>query len=497
MAKYIMALDAGTTSNRCILFNEKGEIISVAQKEFNQYFPKPGWVEHDPLELWQRVTESMNMALELAGATADQIKCIGIDNQGETVMLWDKATGAPLYNAIVWQDRRMARYADELTKEHGELIREKTGLMADSYFSGPKIKWIIDNVDGVRDKINQGRVLAGTIDSWLIWKMTHGKVHVTDCSTASRTMMFNIHTGRWDEDILDILGIPKSILPEICDSAMIYGYTDPLDFFGARIPISGSVVDQQAALFGQACFSQGNIKCTYGTGCFMLMNTGDKAVYSKNGLLTTVAWRLNRKMSFALDGGIYITGAATQWLRDGIKIIDNAAQTEEMAYAAGGNGGVYFVPAFSGLAAPHWDSYARGTMVGITGGTTREHIVRATLESTAYQVKDNLDVMNMDSGMPVTILRADGGAAANNFLMQFQADLLGIPVDVPVIKDTTALGAAQLAALGAGEFDSIEQLEGNWKLARRYEPKMSIDERETLLYNWHRAVERAKSWSEE
>ena len=497
MGKYIMALDAGTTSNRCILFNEKGEMCSVAQKEFTQYFPKPGWVEHDPLELWQRVTESMNMALELAGATADQIKCIGIDNQGETVMLWDKATGAPLYNAIVWQDRRMARYADELTKEHGELIREKTGLMADSYFSGPKIKWIIDNVDGVRDKINQGRVLAGTIDSWLIWKMTHGKVHVTDCSTASRTMMFNIHTGRWDEDILDILGIPKSILPEICDSAMIYGYTDPLDFFGARIPISGSVVDQQAALFGQACFSQGNIKCTYGTGCFMLMNTGDKAVYSKNGLLTTVAWRLNRKMSFALDGGIYITGAATQWLRDGIKIIDNAAQTEEMAYAAGGNGGVYFVPAFSGLAAPHWDSYARGTMVGITGGTTREHIVRATLESTAYQVKDNLDVMNMDSGMPVTILRADGGAAANNFLMQFQADLLGIPVDVPVIKDTTALGAAQLAALGAGEFDSIEQLEGNWKLARRYEPKMSIDERETLLYNWHRAVERAKSWSEE
>ncbi|MBQ4595720.1 MAG: glycerol kinase, partial [Firmicutes bacterium] len=312
-----------------------------------------------------------------------------------------------------------------------------------------------------------------------------------------RTMMFNIHTGKWDQDILDILGVPASILPEICDSAQIYGYTDPLDFIGAKVPISGSVVDQQAALFGQACFSPGTIKCTYGTGCFMLMNTGKKAVYSKNGLLTTVAWRLNKEMSFALDGGIYITGAATQWLRDGIKIIDNAAQTEMMAYNAGNNGGVYFVPAFSGLAAPHWDSYARGTMVGITGGTTREHIVRATLESTAYQVKDNLDVMNLDASMPITILRADGGATANNFLMQFQSDLIGIPVDVPVIKDTTALGAAQLAALGAGEFDNIAQLEGNWKLAKRYEPKMSVDERETLLYNWHRAVERAKNWSEE
>ena len=437
------------------------------------------------------------MALSIGGVSADQVSCIGIDNQGETVMMWDKITGEPLYNAIVWQDRRMARYADDLTEKHGELIREKTGLMADSYFSGPKIKWIIDNVEGVKDKIKEGRALAGTLDTWLIWKMTHGKVHVTDCSTASRTMMFNIHDGKWDDEILDILGISKSILPEICDSATVFGYTDPLDFLGASIPISGSVVDQQAALFGQACFTPGSIKCTYGTGCFMLMNTGDKAVYSKNGLLTTVAWRLNKKMSFALDGGIYITGAATQWLRDGIKIINSASETEQMAYDAGSNGGVYFVPAFSGLAAPHWDSYARGTMVGITGGTTREHIVRATLESTAYQVKDNLDVMNMDASMPITVLRADGGAAANKFLMQFQADLIGIPVDVPEIKDTTALGAAQLAALGAGEFDSIEQMEGTWKLAKRYEPKMSVDERESLLYNWHRAVERAKNWSEE
>lgn len=495
--KYYIGLDQGTTGTTTLLLDEKWNVVARGYKEHTQYYLKPGWVEHDPLELWQRVMESMSMALSEGGVSAEDVACIGIDNQGETVMLWDKITGAPVYNAIVWQDRRMARYADELTTEYGELIREKTGLMADSYFSGPKIKWIIDNVDGVKEKIKEGRVLAGTLDSWLIWKMTHGKVHVTDCSTASRTMMFNIHTGKWDDEILDILGISRSILPEICDSSMVYGYTDPLDFFGAKIPISGSVVDQQAALFGQACFAPGTIKCTYGTGCFMLMNTGEKPIYSSNGLLTTVAWRLNKKMTFALDGGIYITGAATQWLRDGIKIIDSAAQTEQMAYDAKSNGGVYFVPAFAGLAAPHWDSYARGTMVGITGGTTREHIVRATLESTAYQVKDNLDVMNMDASMPISILRTDGGAVANNFLMQFQADILGIPVDVPVIKDTTPLGAAQLAALGIGEFDSIEDLASHWKLAKRYEPKMSVDERESLLYNWHRAVERAKNWSEE
>ncbi|MDD7319698.1 MAG: glycerol kinase GlpK, partial [Firmicutes bacterium] len=356
--KYYIGLDQGTTGTTTLLLDEEWNVVARGYKEHTQYYPKPGWVEHDPLELWQRVMESMSMALAEGGVSAEDVACIGIDNQGETVMLWDKVTGAPVYNAIVWQDRRMARYADELTTEYGELIREKTGLMADSYFSGPKIKWIIDNVDGVKEKIKEGRILAGTLDSWLIWKMTHGQVHVTDCSTASRTMMFNVHTGRWDDEILDILGISRSILPEICDSSMVYGYTDPLDFFGARIPISGSVVDQQAALFGQACFAPGTIKCTYGTGCFMLMNTGEKPIYSSNGLLTTVAWRLNKKMTFALDGGIYITGAATQWLRDGIKIIDNAAQTEQMAYDAKSNGGVYFVPAFAGLAAPHWDSYA-------------------------------------------------------------------------------------------------------------------------------------------
>lgn len=495
--KYYIGLDQGTTGTTTLLFDEKWNMVSRGYKEHKQYYPKPGWVEHDPMELWQRVRESVHDALEAAGAQPSEIACIGIDNQGETCMVWDKDTGLPFYNAIVWQDRRMAKYADELTEKYGEIIREKTGIMADSYFSGPKIKWIIDNVPGVKEKIKEGKALAGTLDSWLIWKMTHGRVHITDASTASRTMLLNIHTGKWDDEILDILGIDKNMLPRIADSSEVYGNTDPLDFFGANIPISGSVVDQQAALFGQACFDAGNIKCTYGTGGFMLMNTGDQIVSSKNGLLTTVAWKLQDKMTFALDAGVYITGAATQWLRDGIKIIDNAAQTEQMSYDAGDNGGVYFVPAFTGLAAPHWDSYARGTMVGITGGTTREHIVRATLESTAFQIKDNLDVMNMDSGMPITVLRADGGASANSFLMQFQSDLIGIPVDVPVIKDTTAMGAAQLAAFAIGEFTSIDDLKNNWQLEKRYEPKMSSDERESLLFNWHRAVERAKYWSEE
>ena len=495
--KYYLGLDQGTTGTTAILFDEEWNQVSRGYREHSQYYPHPGWVEHDPKEIWQMILESIKEALDLAGAEASEIRCIGIDNQGETCMLWNRVTGEPLYNAIVWQDRRMSRYADELTEKHGQMIREKTGLMADSYFSGLKIKWIIDNVPEVKELIEKKEVLAGTMDSWIIWKLTHGRVCATDYSTASRTMMLNISTGKWDKDILDLLGIPEHILPEICDSAMEFGKTDPLDFFGAAIPISGSVVDQQAALFGQACYSKGTIKCTYGTGCFMLMNTGDKPVFSKNGLLTTVAWGFDRKMTFALDGGIYITGAAVQWLRDGIRIIDKASQTEEMAIAAGNNGGVYFVPAFTGLAAPHWDSYARGTMVGITGGTTREHIVRATLESIAYQVKDNLDVMNMDSGVPISILRADGGAAENKFLMQFQSDILGITVDVPVIKDTTALGAAQLAAFGIGEYESFKELEGVWKLESRYEPKMSEDERESLLYNWHKAVERAKHWSED
>lgn len=495
--KYYLGMDQGTTGTTTLLLDEKWNLVARGYKEHSQHYPQPGWVEHDPMEIWDSVLESINMALDIAGAKPNEIACIGLDNQGETVMLWDKETGIPVYNAIVWQDRRTARYADAMTELYGSQIREKTGLMIDAYFSATKIKWIIDNVPGVKEKIKAGKILAGTLDSWVIWKMTHGRVHVTDPSTASRTMLMNIHTGKWDQDILDIFEIDRKILPEICDSSTVYGYTDPLDFFGASIPIAGSVVDQQAALFGQACYTPGSIKCTYGTGCFMLMNTGDKPVYSKNGLLTTVAWSLNNKMTFALDGGIYITGAATQWLRDGLKIIKNASETEQMAYDAKSNGGVYFVPAFAGLAAPHWDSYARGTMLGITGGTTREHIVRATLESTAYQVKDNLDVMNLDASIPIKIMRVDGGAVKNNFLMQFQSDILGIPVDIPVINDTTPLGAAYLAALGIGDYKDINELAGNWKLAKRFEPKMSVDERETLLYNWHKAVERAKNWVED
>ncbi len=495
--KYYLGMDQGTTGTTTLLLDEKWNLVSRGYQEHHQHYPKPGWVEHDPMEIWESVLGSIRMALDLADAKAEEIACIGIDNQGETVMLWDKDTGIPVYNAIVWQDRRTARYADEVTEEYGEQIREKTGLMVDAYFSATKIKWIMEHVKGVKEKIKEGKILAGTLDSWVIWKMTHGRVHITDAATASRTMMMNIHTGTWDQDILDFFEIDRTILPEICDSAMVYGKTDPLDFFGAAIPISGSTVDQQAALFGQTCFAPGSIKCTYGTGCFMLMNTGDKPVYSKNGILTTVAWSLDKKLTFALDGGIYITGAATQWLRDGLKIINDAKETEQMAYDAKTNGGVYFVPAFTGLAAPHWDSYARGTIIGITGGTTREQIVRATLEATAYQVKDNLDVMNLDASIPIQVMRVDGGAVVNQFLMQFQADLLGIPVDIPTINDTTPLGAAYLAALGIGDFRSTAELAKNWKFGRRYEPKMSTDERETLLYNWHRAVERAKKWAED
>ena len=446
MSKYYLGLDQGTTGTTALLLNEDWEVAARGYKEHTQYYPYPGWVEHDPLEIWSKILETIDMAVNIAGIKATDIKCMGIDNQGETVMLWDKVSGKPVYNAIVWQDRRASKMADELAKTHLNLIREKTGLVVDAYFSGLKIKWIIDNIEGVKEKIEQGRIIAGTLDTWIIWKLTHGRVHITDYSTASRTMLLNIHTGQWDDELLDILGIPKSILPEIRNSAELYGYTDPLDVFGAQIAISGSLVDQQAALFGQACFGPGTVKTTYGTGCFMLMNTGEKTVYSDNGLLTTIGWGLHNEVTFALDAGIYIAGAAVQWLRDGIKIIEKPSQTGAMAESVRDTGGVYFVPAFSGLAAPHWDQYARGTMVGITAGTTREHIVRATLESIAYQVKDNLDIMIADSGINIEYMRVDGGMVQNEFLMQFQADILGIPVDVPVITETTALGAAYMAA---------------------------------------------------
>ncbi len=497
MGKYYLGLDQGTTGTTALLLDQDFNIVSRGYKEHSQYYPNPGWVEHDPMEIWEKILESIGMAAEEANVSVSDVVCMGLDNQGETVMLWDKFTGKPVYNAIVWQDRRTAGDADEIASKYGDMIREKTGLIVDAYFSATKIKWIIDNVEGVAEKIKQGTVIAGTLDSWMIWKLTHGAVHVTDMSTASRTMLLNIHTGQWDDEILNALDIPKSILPEIKNSAELYGYTDPLDFFGAKIPISASVVDQQAALFGQVCFEPGTVKTTYGTGCFMLMNTGNKPVYSENGLLTTVGWQLGEKnVTFALDGGVYIAGAAIQWLRDGIKIIETASETEAIAESVSDTGGVYFVPAFAGLAAPHWDQYARGTMVGITGGTQRAHIVRATLESIAYQVKDNLDVMVKDSGIPIDVMRVDGGAVVNEFLMQFQADIMGIPVDVPVITETTALGAAYLAAVGVGEFKDLKELAGKWQLKKRYEPKMSAEERERLLHNWHRAVERSKNWEE-
>ena len=498
MAKkqYFLGLDQGTTGTTALILNEDWSVVARGYKEHEQIYPKPGWVEHDPMEIWNAILDTVEMAAKEAGIEVKDLCCIGMDNQGETCMVWDKTSGQPIYNAIVWQDRRTARDADALAAKAGDMIREKTGLVIDAYFSATKFKWILDNVPGAMKKAQAGELIAGTLDSWMIWKLTHGHTHATDYSTASRTMLLNIKTGQWDDEILDLIGIPKKILPEIRDSATIFGNTDPLDFFGADIPISGSLVDQQAALFGQACYSPGTVKTTYGTGCFMLMNTGDSPVYSRNGLLTTVGWGLNNKMTFALDGGIYIAGAAVQWLRDKLNLLENSSQSEEIAKSVDDTGGMFFVPAFAGLAAPHWDQYARGTMVGITGGTTREQIVRATLESVAYQVKDNLDVMIKDSGIDIKFMRVDGGMVANKFLMQFQADILGIPVDVPQVTETTALGAAYMAALGTGVYKSLDELTSKWKLYCRYEPNMSEDQRQSLLHDWHRAVERSKAWEE-
>src|SRR5690625_1512108 len=492
--KYFMGIDQGTTGTTTLILDEDWEIHSQGYVEHEQIYPKPGWVEHDAVEIWETTKESVSSALEKGGLRIHEITALGLDNQGETVVLWDRETGKPIYNAIVWQDRRTAEEADKLQDEMGEIIKEKTGVIVDAYFSALKIKWILDNVEGARKKAEEGKLLAGTIDTWLIWKMTNGKLHMTDYSTASRTMLLNIHDGDWDQDLLDYLGIPRKIMPVIKSSSEHYGDTDPGQFLGGRVPIAGNIVDQQSALFGQACFESGTVKTTYGTGCFMLMNTGDKIVDSPNGLLTTVAWGLDEKMSYALDGGIYITGAAIQWLRDGIEIIDTAQETEYLAKSVPDTGGVYFVPAFVGLAAPHWDEYARGMMIGITGGTTRAHIVRATLESIAYQVKENMEIMEKDSGIDIQVMRVDGGPVDNEFLMQFQADLLGIPIDVPVITETTALGAAYMAALAIGEFNNLEEIQEKWQLRKRYYPKISEKEREELMAGWREAVKRAKNW---
>jgi len=491
--KYYLGIDQGTTGTTVLIFNEEWNICGRGYSEHKQYYPKPGWVEHDPIEIWNKTKESVAVALDQARINAKDLRAIGLGNQGETCMVWDKNTGKPIYNAIVWQDRRTAKVADELKDKCGDLITQKTGLTVDAYFSALKIKWMLDNVKNAWSKVDKGELLVGTLDTWLLWKMTGGQIYITDSSTASRTMLFNLQTNQWDDEILNIIGIPKSILPEIKDSAEIYGHTST-DFIDAKIPIAGSVVDQAAALFGQACFDKGSVKTTYGTGCFMLMNTGNQTIHSKNGLITTAVWSIDKKVTYALDGGVYIAGAAIQWLRDGLKIINSADETEALAKSVSDSGGVFFVPAFTGLAAPYWDQYARGMMIGITGGTTRAHIVRATLEAIAFQVAENLDVMRKDSGINIDTMRADGGPVVNEFLMQFQANILGIPIDVPVINETTALGAAFLGALGVGDFNSVEDINNIWKLSKRYVPSIGDDERKTLIEQWKKAVQRSMKW---
>ncbi|MDA3733134.1 glycerol kinase GlpK [Niameybacter massiliensis] len=495
MPKYIMSLDQGTTSSRCILFNEKGLIESVAQKEFTQIYPKAGWVEHDPAEIWFTQISVATEAMQHINASASDIAALGITNQRETTVVWDKATGRPIYNAIVWQCRRTSEYCDSLKEEgYDQVIKDKTGLILDAYFSGTKVKWILDNVEGAREKAERGELLFGTIDTWLIWNLTNGKVHVTDYSNASRTLLFNIHTLKWDEDILAKLNIPLCMLPEVKPSSCVYGETDP-SLLGGAIPIGGAAGDQQAALFGQVCHKPGTAKNTYGTGCFLLMNTGEQAITSKNGLLTTIAWGLDGKVEYALEGSIFIAGAAIQWLRDELRMIDHASHTETYAKSVPDTNGVYVVPAFTGLGAPYWDQYARGTVVGLTRGVKKEHFIRATLESLAYQTYDVLKAMQEDSGIELKALKVDGGACANNFLMQFQSDILGVQVDRPEIIETTALGAAYLAGLAVGYWKDKEDISKNWALSKSFVPKMTTEKCDELLVGWHKAVKCSLGWA--
>jgi len=497
MEKYILSIDQGTTSSRAIIFDHDGNVVSVAQQEFMQYYPRPGWVEHDPNEIWATTMGVIADAMARGNVNRRQISAIGITNQRETTIIWDSETGKPVYNAIVWQDRRTSKICDNLkAKGLEETIKHKTGLMVDAYFSGTKIKWILDNVDGAREKAEAGKLKFGTIDTWLIWKLTNGKVHVTDYTNASRTMIYNIFDLKWDEDLLKELNIPISLLPKVESSSKIYGTTD-MDVFGAEVPIAGIAGDQQAATFGQACYEKGMVKNTYGTGCFMLMNTGEEPIESKNGLLTTIAYGVNGKVNYALEGSIFIAGAAIQWLRDELKIVDSAVDTEYYATKVNDNGGVYVVPAFAGLGAPYWDMYARGTIVGLTRGSSKAHIIRATLESIAYQTRDVLEAMEADSGIKLKALRVDGGASLNNFLMQFQSDILGVQVERPIVNETTALGAAYLAGLAVGYWNGQEELLRKWKRDALFTPQMSEDEREGLYANWKKAVERSRNWVEE
>lgn len=497
MKNYILAFDAGTTSQRCLLFDKMGKIVSVAQREITQYYPHPGWVEHDASEIWATQIGVAIEAMQRINVSAEEIAAIGITNQRETTIVWDKNTGEPVMHAIVWQCRRTAEYCDGL-KAQGvtEMIRKKTGLELDAYFSASKIHWILENVPGAREKAERGDLLFGTVDCWLIWKLTQGNCHVTDVSNASRTMLFNIHTMTWDDDLLKLFDIPKAMLPTVCPSSSVYGETE-LAFFGVPIPIAGVAGDQQAALFGQTCFSAGDVKNTYGTGCFMLMNTGNTPVLSQHGLVTTVAWKIGDKISYALEGSIFVAGAAVQWLRDELRVLDTAPQSEELATAVPDTNGCYVVPAFTGLGAPFWDPYARGTIVGLTRGVNRNHLVRATLESMAYQSLDVLNAMQEDAGLDFTALRVDGGAARNNFLMQFQSDMMQRPVYRPASIETTARGAAFLAGLAVGFWPDYEALYALQADDACFTPLMSVEKRDTLQRGWHRAVRCAMGWAKE
>ncbi len=495
--KYIMALDQGTTSSRAIIFNHDGEIVKVAQNEFTQYYPKPGWVEHDPMEIWGTQSGVAREVLETAGIRPDEIAAIGITNQRETTVVWDKNTGRPIYNAIVWQCRRTAALCDDL-KARGleDYVRDNTGLVIDAYFSGTKIRWVLDNVEGAREKAEKGELLFGNIDTWLVWNLTRGKVHVTDYSNASRTMIYNIKELKWDKKLLKELDIPISMLPEVKPSSEVYGVTDPKTFGGAKIPIAGIAGDQQAALFGQACFEPGMAKNTYGTGCFMLMNTGEKMVPSKKGLLTTIAWGVDNKVEYALEGSIFVAGAIVQWLRDEMRLISDAKDSEYFAMKVEDNNGVYLVPAFVGLGAPHWDMYARGTIVGLTRGANKNHIIRAALESIAYQTKDVLEAMEDDSNIGLQELKVDGGAVENNFLMQFQSDILGVPVHRPEVIETTALGAAYLAGLAVGFWSGKGEISKRWSVDRVFKTEMKQKDREKLYNGWKKAITRSLKWEE-
>ena len=497
MGKYIMALDQGTTSSRCILFDKKGNMCSVAQKEYKQYYPKPGWVEHDPKEIWSSQISVATEAMSKISVDAEDIHAIGITNQRETTIVWDKKTGEPVYPAIVWQCRRTADMIEKMEKDGmSELVRKKTGLIPDAYFSGTKLKWILDHVESARERAKNGELLFGTVDTWLIWKLTKGKVHVTDYTNASRTMLFDIHERKWDKEILEYLDIPECMLPEVKPSSCIYGYTNE-NLIGGRIPIAGAAGDQQAALFGQCCFESGDVKNTYGTGCFMLMNTGNHAVQSENGLLTTIAVGYDGRVEYALEGSVFVAGASIQWLRDEMRMLKSAPQSEEYCTAVNDTAGVYMVPAFAGMGAPYWNQYVRGTIVGLTRGTSKEHFIRATVESLAYQVYDVLEAMQKDSGITLHTLKVDGGASANNFLMQFQSDILNTEVIRPQCIETTALGVAYLAGLAVGYWKDREEISQNWRVDKRFYPEMEEDGRKKRIRGWKRAVKCALAWAED